>query len=121
MRQAGLVVHADVTRSGESPPAVNIAGIRIVQEALANVLRHRGPGPAWLSVTERKDHLEVIVEDDGDQPPNTDASPQLGTGTGTGLLGMRERAEGCGGRLDIETSDVGGWRIRAVLPFASQR
>ncbi len=39
-----------------------------------------------------------------------------GTGTGTGLLGLRERVAACGGTLEAGREAAGGWCVRAALP-----
>jgi signal transduction histidine kinase len=117
MRSAGLEVER---RAGDVPTAtrdVQIAVVRIAQEALANVLRHRGPGRAWLDLGVDGDDVTLTVEDDG---PATIGAGDLGTRRGVegrGLIGMRERAEACGGRLTVGPSNRGGWRVAAVLPM----
>jgi len=40
-----------------------------------------------------------------------------GGGTGVGIVGMRERAESVGGRLDAGPTPDGGFRLRAVVPY----
>jgi signal transduction histidine kinase len=109
LEAAGLSVEVSPMPSGAVDRQVELAAFRIVQEALTNVLRHRGPGRAWVSITSVGRALYVTIDDDG-QPPNP--SPRRGHG----LIGMEERARACGGRFGIETSPRGGWRIAAVLP-----
>jgi signal transduction histidine kinase len=109
LMEAGLSVEVSPLPSGPVGRQVELAAFRIIQEALTNVLRHRGPGRAWVSVTAVERVLHVTIDDDG-QPPQP--SPRRGHG----LIGMEERARACGGRFGIETSPRGGWRIAAVLP-----
>jgi signal transduction histidine kinase len=90
--------------------ATGLTAYRIVQEGLANAARH-APGAA---VTVRLDHqdgaLEVgIVNSPADEP--SPAGPP-----GHGLLGMRERAQAIGGRLDAGPLPDGGFSVLAVLP-----
>lgn len=112
VRAAGLEVFCDVEVDAVPSRHVQSAAVRIVQEGLANVLRHRGPGRAWLTLASQQGWLRVIVEDDGPGRPD----PQIGDTLRRGLLGVRERAEACGGRCVIDTSPRGGWRITATLP-----
>jgi signal transduction histidine kinase len=97
------------------PAEIDRAGYRIVQEALTNVRRHAGLG-ALVTVSvdyRRADRVVIEVEDDGGQQGPVDAS---GT-EGTGIVGMRERAEALGGSLTAGPLPDGGWRIQAVLPL----
>lgn len=104
-------------RSGDLPSDVEVAVVRIAQEALTNVLRHRGPGRAWLQVRRLGPDVAVSVEDDGPAPPPPEAGSASAHVAGRhGLVGMRERAGACGGRLEIGASRHGGWRVVAVLP-----
>lgn len=109
MEAAGLTVHRSTLPVGALPNAVEIAVVRIAQEALSNVLRHRGPGDCWLAVERQNGQVQVRIEDDGPAPPTEHMS-------GFGLVGMHERAQFCGGRLDVGPSAHGGWAVTAVLP-----
>lgn len=120
VRGAGLDVEWRAREISDAPRDVQVAIVRIAQEALSNVLRHRGPGRAWLRLEQRQDRVHLIVDDDGPSswhPALTDATWR---GAGThGLLGMRERAAACGGELRVERSAQGGWRVCADLPLGS--
>lgn len=119
VREAGLLVECGpVPADGSDVPVeVAVAAVRIAGEALANVLHHRGPGRAWLEVRRGPGALTVLVEDDG---PGTwrpaAADPAWHVPGHHGVIGMRERAESCGGRLVIGPSPRGGWAVTAVLP-----
>lgn len=84
---------------------------RVAQEGLSNVLRHSHAGRARLRVGVADGMLCVEVADPG--PAGTNTSPP-----GHGLVGMRERVESCGGRLDI-SEDGTGFRVKATLPMVS--
>ncbi|MEV6328722.1 sensor histidine kinase [Streptomyces sp. NPDC051909] len=114
---AELALAADL---GEVPQAVDLSAYRIVQEALANVVRH-APG-ATTRVSVRADDaggwLTVLVVNG---PATEPASPvERGTGTGHGLVGMRERVRLTGGSLDTGPLPDGGFRVAARLPLAEQ-
>jgi signal transduction histidine kinase len=90
---------------------VDVAAFRIVQEALTNVVRHAGATTATVTVTYHDDAVTVQVEDDG-------RGSAAGTaGSGTGIVGMRERAESVGGTLEAGPRDGAGFRVRARLPY----
>ncbi|HEY9557246.1 MAG TPA: sensor histidine kinase [Acidimicrobiales bacterium] len=95
-------------------PQVQHAVVRVVQESLTNVLRHAGANQARVSVSSSAEEgIAVVVEDDG-SGPDPDESP----GGGLGIIGMRERAASCGGRLAVDRSTLGGWRVRGWFPAA---
>lgn len=80
---------------------------RAAQEALTNVARHSGSQTARLVL--RADHgrvsLEVIDHGRG----------LAGGQPGTGVLGMRERANLVGGSLSIADARDGGTVVRLTL------
>jgi signal transduction histidine kinase len=117
MRNASLDVAASIAPVAPIARDAEVAIVRIVQEALANVLRHRGPGPCRLDLRRSGDSIQLTVEDDG--PGTWSAATAVEGRAGSyGLLGMRERADACGGTLTIDQSSGGGWKIMAVLPGA---
>jgi signal transduction histidine kinase len=93
-------------------PQVELAAVRIAQEGVTNALRHAEARRAVVRVAEEAGHLVVAVDDDG----RSGKVPAL-SASGHGLRGMAERAAACGGRLDITRSDLGGWAVRATLPY----
>ena len=114
-RDAGLDVTLQVDGCDRSLPAgVELSAYRIVQEALTNALKHAGPGVSVvvrIQVTD-DDDLTVEVLDDG-----RGASAALANGGGGhGVLGMRERADVCGGELVAGPRAGGGFEVRARLP-----
>lgn len=89
---------------------LNLAAYRIIQEAVTNAVRHSRGTSADITLRYLDDALEVEVEDDG-----AGAGPGPG---GFGLTGMGERAALYGGRVETGPSAAGGFRVRAVLPYA---
>ena len=106
---------------GELPAldsAAESAAYRIAQEALTNAVRHSGAATIHASAgivtrpapATGQTWLWVQVVDDG---RGYDASQPA---AGHGLLGMRDRAELLGGRLEVVTSAGQGCKVRAELP-----
>ncbi|MFF4318034.1 sensor histidine kinase [Streptomyces sp. NPDC001568] len=96
------------------PPAVDLSAYRIVQEALANVVRHAPGARTRVSVTRDAGEVLVLVVNG----PARDAVVELeGSGTGHGLVGMRERVRLTGGTLDTGPLPDGGFRVAARLPL----
>ncbi|MEW5788539.1 MAG: response regulator [Pseudomonadota bacterium] len=84
---------------------------RVAQEALTNVARHAQAGQVEMELAvEPSGACRLVIHDDGQ-------GFELRHGAqGFGLLGMRERVNGLGGRLDIASRHGGGTRIQASLP-----
>ncbi|MEO3929332.1 sensor histidine kinase [Micromonosporaceae bacterium B7E4] len=90
------------------PRAVEATAYRIVQEAVANAVRHADADRIEVRVGYRPDGLDLTVSDDGRGP----AGPP-----GNGLRGMAERAAGLGGWLRTGPADGGGgFQVRGWLP-----
>jgi signal transduction histidine kinase len=98
------------------PAAVEVAAYRIALEALSNVVRHAGARNCTvrLALDEVAGTLRLEVTDDG-RGIGEDC------GTGVGLSSMRERAAELGGTLAIEAVSPSGTRVRASLPYPSDR
>ncbi|MEU2655844.1 sensor histidine kinase [Streptomyces sp. NPDC007325] len=99
----------------EVPQAVGLSAYRIVQEALANVVRHAPGAPTRVSVREDGSGRLTVLVVNG--PAAEPVSPLESTGTGHGLVGMRERVRLTGGTLDTGPLPDGGFRIAARLPL----
>jgi signal transduction histidine kinase len=91
------------------PPDVALALFRVLEEAIENALAHAGTARIAVSLKGTVDALDVEIADDGSgfDPAGT------GSGTGLGLIGMRERLRLVGGMLAVESRPGGGTRIRA--------
>ncbi|WP_203882192.1 sensor histidine kinase [Planotetraspora kaengkrachanensis] len=127
-RQAGMDVRLSVTGTPrELPPSIELAGFRILQESLTNALKH-GTGRTDVAVEYRHGEIVLTVE-------NPCASESAGLpGSGTGLVGMTERATLVGGTFTAGRSgrssrpgepvpaDDGDrvWRVVATLVVESQ-
>lgn len=95
---------------------VEMAGYRVVQEALTNVIKHAGrPAQASVRVTHAPDTLRLEVVDNGQGV----TSDELADATGHGLVGMRERVEMYRGTFHAGPRPGGGFRVAATLPIAS--
>jgi uncharacterized protein (TIGR03382 family) len=115
MAAAGLKVELEVQASpAPLPESVDLAAYRIIQEALTNSAKHSGSPGARVMVRYRGDDMEIRVDDDG----AGGLKPAAQTGTGSGIAGMTDRAQGLGGRLTAGPRPGGGFRITAVLPIS---
>lgn len=115
-RSAGVIV--DVAVDGtpcELPAGVDLAAYRIVQESLTNVIRHARTDSMRIAIGYRPSELLIDIADDGVGAGGTSPS----TVGGSGMTGMRERAEALGGELVVGSQAGGGFRVHARLPIAS--
>jgi PAS domain S-box-containing protein len=94
-------------------PTIETNLYRIVQEALANVARHAQASQADVLLERRGGKIVIIVEDNGVgfDPETKKLANRLG------LLGMRERAEMMGGKLEIESAPGAGTTIYVEIPY----
>lgn len=115
-RRYGFTVMATLERL-DLPSELAGDLFRIAQEAITNAGRHARAETVSISLRSVDGDVELRVADDGDgfsNGANPLAAPEPGH---LGLASMRERAELIGGRLEIETSELGTKVvIRAPLP-----
>jgi signal transduction histidine kinase len=115
--QSGVTVdlHADLDyESGrvDTRPEAEVEGAiyRIVQEALANAVKHGAPTLATVDVSEADGCVEITVRDDGR------GFDPVARGDGFGLIGMRERVALLGGTLEVTSSPGAGTTVHARFP-----
>ncbi|MGY1752057.1 sensor histidine kinase [Blastococcus sp. SYSU D01042] len=116
LRAGGMPVELVVTGEPvELPQLVDVSAVRVVQEALSNVVRHAGAAATRVEVAWTRGQVAVSVCDDG--RPRVPA-PRSGSGSsgGHGQLHMRERVSVSGGTLEVGPVRGGGYRVRATFP-----
>ena len=101
----------------------------IVQEALANVVRHSGATMARLSLEGAGDYYVATVEDDGrggqgffaiaNRTGGFEEHPRLRDHFGLAI--MRERARKIGGRIEVANLPDRGFRVRLIFPVMPMR
>jgi signal transduction histidine kinase len=115
MEAAGLPVELTIDGAHDDlPPALELSVYRIVQEALTNTLKHAGPARARVQIRRNKHVVTIAVTDDGAGTPGTERS----SGSGHGLIGMRERVALFGRDLTAAHRPEGGFAVHATLPLA---
>lgn len=112
LEAAGITLDWRLHELPELPPlapATALHLLRMLQEALANVVKHAQASRVTVASETTVDALVLVVADDGHgfdttQPP-----------AGRGLLNLRRRAESMGGRVELDSSAQGS-TLRIVLP-----
>jgi PAS domain S-box-containing protein len=90
-----------------------VATFRIFQECLTNVIRHAQAKSVSVALSRDDEDILLVVEDDGIGFRESDLSKSIGS---LGLLGMKERAQFCGGDVLVTSSPGNGTRIRVRVP-----
>jgi two-component system sensor histidine kinase DegS len=100
----------DLTRSQQ------IAVLRVVQEALANVREHSGAGVVEINVSEEEHHVRITVVDDG-RGFRPQAALRAAERQGRlGVVGMAERVRLLGGSFNLESAPGGPTSVTALVP-----
>lgn len=114
-REAGMKVTLDsrVTAPETVPASVGRTAYRIAQEGLTNARKH-APG-AEVTVSVGGVPGEGLTMSVRNSPPDGEV-PHV-PGSGQGLIGLAERANLAGGRLEHGPEEDGGFGVRAWLPW----
>ena len=114
----GFRIHAELDRmDAELDPVVALVLYRIVQEALANAVRHARVNEATVMLTSANGVVTATIRDQGCGFELPDPEALSGDGS-VGLTGMRERAAFVGGNVVVQTSPGKGTTVRAFVPLS---
>ncbi|NBE55850.1 GAF domain-containing sensor histidine kinase [Streptomyces boluensis] len=95
------------------PSAQEEALLRVAQEALHNALRHSGAAHVSVVLQKCEQGAELSITDDGS---GFDTRAIRSAGRHLGLVSMRHRAGGVGGRLSVESEPGKGTTITMEVP-----
>jgi signal transduction histidine kinase len=95
------------------PASVDAAAFRVVQQALANILRHAPKSSALVTIRYERARITVEVENDCRTVKPTSRRSE---GSRQGIIGMAERVRALNGHLEAGPRSDGGFRIRAEFP-----
>ena len=114
-RRTGIKVAVERgTVPDQVTPAVKICAYRFIQEGLNNAFRHAGADGQSIACGLEGSVLVLTVRDKG----GTNTLP-AGSGSGLGLVGLRERVESLGGTFRVERRR-GGTVIEMRLPITEE-
>jgi signal transduction histidine kinase len=108
-RRSAIHVDLEVRVQGRLPEPVETAAYYTVAEALTNAAKHAHATAADIQVADGGGILHVRVRDDG-----------LGGAdfnNGSGLVGLRDRAEALGGHLQLTSPSGAGTTLAIELPL----
>jgi len=109
VRRGSIPVKLDVQVSGRLPERVEVAAYYVVSEALTNAAKHAAATTADIKVAERGGVLHIHISDDG--CGGADFSD------GSGLVGLKDRSEALGGRLQLGSPPGAGTTLDIELPL----
>lgn len=114
--RTGLSVTVDGPTTGRLPLAIETALYRTVQEALTNVTKHAQAKSVSVQVKRENRRLRCTIHDDG---IGFDVSAVLARRgeRGLGLIGIRERLDALGGRLQITSAPGQGTELAITIPL----
>jgi signal transduction histidine kinase len=109
-RRSGLPVDVSVRVSERLPRPVEVAAYYVVSEALTNAAKHARASLVQVDVTVADGSLRLLVSDDG----VGGADPSRGSG----LIGLSDRVEAVGGRIEITSPPGGGTSLLVTIPVS---
>ena len=83
--------------------------LRAAQEIITNSVRHARSKNLWIRLSEAQDGLAMSARDDGRGTREVRR--------GNGLLGMSERLQALGGKLEIESARGAGFTLHLWMPL----
>ncbi len=101
----------DVRSDSRRPAAVEAAAYFVVAEMLTNITKHSGAEHAWVTLDGGADTLLIEIRDDGHGGADESG--------GSGLAGIRKRAEAFDGTWKLSSPAGGPTVVKVELPCGS--
>jgi signal transduction histidine kinase/uncharacterized protein YoaH (UPF0181 family) len=111
-RRSPIPVQLDVRAEGRLPEPVEVAAYYVVSEALTNAAKYARASVVHVDLQASERALRVAVRDDG----LGGADPARGSG----LLGLKDRAEAIGGTISLRSPHGAGTSLQVELPLDSR-
>ncbi len=96
------------------PKDAEINVYRIVQESVNNIIKHSDAAEAEIKIKKFADKVVITIKDDGRGFDMNNIKP---SGSGLGLVGLKERTSIIGGTISIISSVGNGTEIKITLPI----
>ena len=107
-------------RESRLPPDVELALYRMAQEGLSNIQRHAQATQAMLKIEFAPEQIILTISDNGCGFELPESPAEFAPGGHFGLLGLYERAELIGAKLEIHATPEDGARLVVSLPLARE-
>jgi signal transduction histidine kinase len=112
-RRSSVPVEVRVGVDRRLPESVEMAAYYIVAESLTNAAKHAQAKEVWVAVDTDGPNFRLSIRDDGVGGADS--------GRGSGLIGLRDRAEALGGHLQISSPIGSGTSLQAIIPLSPRR
>jgi len=113
---AGIAAHWNLQGlAGLRPgPARSLDVLRLLQEALTNVIKHSAANNVWATLARTPEGLQIEVRDDG-----RGFAIEAAVHVGAGLASLQARARRLGCALHVDSAPGRGTRIGCMLPLTA--
>lgn len=91
---------------------------RIIQESFSNIIKHSGADTVRISLRDCPGSIKLYIEDNG---TGFDPIQKMQSRNHCGLISMKQRAEGIGAILQLDSSPAKGTRITLILKHTSSK
>jgi PAS domain S-box-containing protein len=110
-RRCTVAVSLDLKIDRRLPDSVEVGAYYIVAEALTNTAKHSRASQVEVSAEAKEDNLYLTIRDDGIGGADF--------AKGSGLIGLKDRAEALGGRMAIQSPGGNGTSLEIRIPLDS--
>jgi PAS domain S-box-containing protein len=111
-RRSAVPVDLDLNVDRRLPESIEVAAYYVVAEALTNAAKHAKASEIKVFAIADDAELRLTISDDG--------VGGAAAGTGSGLIGLKDRVEALAGRLGITSPAGGGTTLDAVIPLQGE-
>jgi len=108
-RRSTVPVRLDVAIDRRLPDPTEVAAYYVVAEALTNTAKHAQASEVDVRVETKNGNLGIVIRDDGIGGADS--------GKGSGLVGLKDRVEALGGRMQITSQPGNGTSLHATIPL----
>jgi signal transduction histidine kinase len=109
--RSAVPVTVDVDISQRLPESAEVAAYYVVSEALTNAAKHARASEVNVSARAEDSNLAIVIRDDGVGGADSHK--------GSGLIGLMDRVEAVGGRLQISSQVGSGTSLHVEIPLAN--
>ena len=107
-RRSSVPVELDVVIEQRLPDSIEIAAYYVVAEALTNAAKHAVASEVRIRARNTVDSLSLSISDDGIGGADS--------GKGSGLIGLKDRIEVLGGRMQVDSPPGSGTILDITIP-----
>jgi signal transduction histidine kinase len=107
-RRSSVPVELDVVIEQRLPDSIEIAAYYVVAEALTNAAKHAVASEVKIRARYTIDSLSLSISDDGIGGADS--------GKGSGLIGLKDRIEVLGGRMQVDSPPGSGTILDITIP-----